>query len=275
MHSLWRWRCFEAGQSLATGAEGVGTQRSVVRGRRGRRGRRVPLAESWSAPGEPSAFGGREAQALDGSGEGEKEGDAPIPKAQECGARSSGLVSQSPSAAAEPHPRGEPCRGRGELRALPGGQDTESKAIPVTAPLGSGLSGFLFGEKTQQNPRRQNGEEERAGLVGPGGGRGALPQPRPEPRAPVRAVPAAGVRKGRRASRLCAPINLPGGRRAGWGLFVTLLPRSPRSPGSGLRRSLPLAAAASAGAICCCRFWRSAIQKQTSSMTTNSYSQMY
>lgn len=78
-----------------------------------------------------------------------------------------------------------------------------------------------------------------------------------------------------RAGCVCPLICRAGGGRAGWGLFVTLLPRSPRSPGSGLRRSFPLAAAASAGAICCCRFWRSAIQKQTSSMTTNSYSQMY
>ena len=106
-----------------------------------------------------------------------------------------------------------------------------------------------------------------------------MPLPRADPQAPARAVPAASVGGESRAGWLCAPINLPGGRAAGgradWGLFVTLLPRSPRSPGSGLRRSLPLAAAASAGAICCCRFWRSAIQKQTSSMTTNSYSQMY
>ena len=114
-------------------------------------------------------------------------------------------------------PTGRGVQGEGQTQALPGGQDTERKAIPVTAPLGAGLSGFLFGEKTQQNPRRQKGEEERAGLVGPGGGPGALPQPQPDPHTPVRAVPAAGVRKGRRAGRLCAPINLPGGRRAAGG----------------------------------------------------------
>lgn len=37
----------------------------------------------------------------------------------------------------------------------------------VTAPPGAGLSGFLFGKKNQQNPKRQEGEEEGAGLAGP------------------------------------------------------------------------------------------------------------
>lgn len=95
-------------------------------------------------------------------------------------------------------------------------------------------------------------------------------------RGPCRGVcppPASG--RGAGPAGCARPSICRAGARAGWGLFVTLLPRSPRSRGSGLRRSLPLAAAASAGAICCCRFWRSAIQKQTSSMTTNSYSQMY
>lgn len=112
-----------------------------------------------------------------------------------------------------PHPRLDECRGRGKLRAPPGGQAAESKAIPVTAPPGTGLSGFLFGEKNPRNLAKQKG-----GKSGPGAAGGTLARvslPWPDPHASARAVPAAGAREGSRAGRLCAPINLPGGRRAG------------------------------------------------------------
>lgn len=259
--------CFEARQSLAFRGEGVGdSKKTCCMREEGPAGKRPPLAASRSAPGEPPALRGCRPEPWPGVGRGGG-GGAVIPRAQGCGARSSGLVSQSPSPARDPHPRAGECRGRGRLH--PGREGRPRRAEPPPSPplRARGCQVSCFGEKNQQNPRQKGRRRERAwrGLAGPG-------RPDPGPRA----VPAASAGAGSRAGRLCAPINLPaGGGRAGWGLFVTLLPRSPRSPGSGLRRSLPLAAAASAGAICCCRFWRSAIQKQTSSMTTNSYSQMY
>lgn len=155
----------------------------------------------------------------------------------------------------------------------------------ITAPLSAGLSGFLFGEENRVKSeeekkkvgKREGREKGSAAYRGLGGGRSASAPSQPSPQGPARGRASLGRSGSRAGPAGCARplICRACGRRAGWGLFVTLLPRSPRSPGSGLRRSLPLAAAASAGAICCCRFWRSAIQKQTSSMTTNSYSQMY
>lgn len=198
--------------------------------------------------------------------------------------RGEGLVSQSPSPAPEPAPTGRGVQEEGQTQGpagragRPGAKTSSSPPLPARGCQVSCLE--RKPSKIQQGKRGVVG----GGKSGPGqvfaSTRTRMPLPRPEPHAPAQASPATGFREESRAGWLCAPINLPGGRRAGggragWGLFVTLLPRSPRSPGSGLRRSLPLAAAASAGAICCCRFWRSAIQKQTSSMTTNSYSQMY
>lgn len=186
---------------------------------------------------------------------------------------------RAPSPAPEPAPTGRELRGEGQTQGLPGGRPAGSKATLVTAPPGAELSGFLFGEK---KPAKIQQGKKGGGKSGPGGAFAAAwtlvprPRPRPEPRGPARRCPPPALGRTAGPAGCARPlICRAGGGRAGWGLFVTLLPRSPRSPGSGLRRSLPLAAAASAGAICCCRFWRSAIQKQTSSMTTNSYSQMY
>lgn len=269
------WGCFEARQSLATGGEGVGTpRRRAVCGRRGPAGegttfgrsRRLQVSLRPSAARWPEPPAGART---------ERRGDAT--PAKECGARSSGLASQSPPGAPEPAPTGRGVQGEGQARAQPPGQAPKRKAILVTAPRSAELSGFLFGEKNRQNPARQKGEEGRAawrGLAGLAAARAPLPRPHRAPLPGPGPPPASG--KGAGPAGCARPSTCrEGGGRAGWGLFVTLLPRSPRSPGSGLRRSLPLAAAASAGAICCCRFWRSAIQKQTSSMTTNSYSQMY
>lgn len=80
---------------------------------------------------------------------------------------------------------------------------------PPPAPC-SDLSGFLFREENQQNPRRQ--KKERVGLLIDLGTSAS------DLHISARAVPAAGVRGGvgeSGAGRLCVPINLPGGRRAG------------------------------------------------------------
>lgn len=217
------------------------------------------------------------AQAPGGSGEGKKEGMHRFlrRRSEEQGMKAWFL--RALLQLRNPHPRVGSAEGGANSGPRREGRAARSKAILVTAPPGAGLSGFLFGEKTQQNPTRRKGWRKEWAWPGLCGSRVAgwpypgpilmpLPGPCPPPAFGERAGPAGCARP---------LICRAGGGRAGWGLFVTLLPRSPRSPGSGLRRSLPLAAAASAGAICCCRFWRSAIQKQTSSMTTNSYSQMY
>lgn len=113
-----------------------------------------------------------------------------------------------------PHLREGERRGRGKLNTLLGGQAGGEKSHPYHAPPGAGLSGFLFGKKTQQHPTRQKGEEEIAGLAGPAAAgcwcpySGLICTPLPGPCPPL----AFGKSW---AGWLCAPINLPGGRWAG------------------------------------------------------------
>lgn len=114
------------------------------------------------------------------------------------------------------HPRVGECRGRGALGALPRGQARRSPAILVTAPPGRGAVRFpVWRGKPSQIPQgKRGGGESGPGLASAAAGT-PVPLPRPDPPAPARAVPAAGVRGASWAGWLCAPINLPGGRRAG------------------------------------------------------------
>lgn len=109
--------------------------------------------------------------------------------------------------------QGQERRGRGN--STPAGR--AGPAAPSHTrhrPPGAGLSGFLFGEINQPNPTRQKGEEERAGLAGPGGAWAPLPRPegrarrwrwgREPGRPAVRAHQSAG---GRRAGGLGAVCN--------------------------------------------------------------------
>lgn len=139
-------------------------------------------------------------------------GEAVVPQAQGCGARPRPGFSE-PVSSSGPAPKGRR-QGEGQTPPRPGGPATQRPATLVTAPPGAGLSGFLFGEINQQNPTRQKGEEERAGLAGPGGAWAPLPRPegrarrwrwgREPGRPAVRAHQSAG---GRRAGGLGAVCN--------------------------------------------------------------------
>lgn len=120
-----------------------------------------------------------------------------------------------------PHRRVGECRGRGKLRALPGGQAGPEQRHPRHRPS---LRGAVRFPVWRENPAKSNKAkgvrwgEERAGLVRVFASTGTrVPLPRPEPHAPAQASPATGFREESRAGWLCAPINLPGGRRAGGG----------------------------------------------------------
>lgn len=194
-------------------------------------------------------------------------------RSAEQGARAWFLRAHSP--APEPAPKGRGVQGEGQTQGPAERAGRREQGQPCHRPSGSWAVRFPVWRETPAKPNRAKrgggksrpeGARRRPGHPYPG----LIHTPLPGPCPPL------AFGKGAGPAGCARPlICREGGGRASWGLFVTLLPRSPRSPGSGLRRSLPLAAAASAGAICCCRFWRSAIQKQTSSMTTNSYSQMY
>lgn len=115
-----------------------------------------------------------------------------------------------------PHPPLGECGGRGKLRALPGGQADGEQSLRCHRPSGRGVVRFpVWKEKPAKSDQARKG----GGRSGPGGAfaaaRTPVPLPRPDSHAPTRAVPAAGVREESRAGWLCAPINLPGGRRAG------------------------------------------------------------
>lgn len=170
--------CFEARQSLAFRGEGVGgSKKTCCMREEGPAGKRPPLAASRSAPGEPPALRGCRPEPWPGVGRGGG-GGAVIPRAQGCGARSSGLVSQSPSPARDPHPRAGECRGRGRLH--PGREGRPRRAEPPPSPplRARGCQVSCFGEKNQQNPTRQKGRRrERAwrGLGAPTPARGPCP----------------------------------------------------------------------------------------------------
>lgn len=107
-------------------------------------------------------------------------------------------------------------KGRGNSGPSLECRPTGSKAILVAAPPGAGLSGFLFGGKPQQNPTRQNEEEARVSLAGPFRGLDAsFPYPGLVRTSLPGPCPPLTFGKRSWAGWLCAPINLPGGRRAG------------------------------------------------------------
>ena len=133
--------------------------------------------------------------------------------------RSEGLVSQSPSPAPEPAPTGRGVQGEGQTQVpagragQPGAKTSSSPPLPER---GCQVSCLERKPSKIQQGKRVGGADRKSG---PGqvfaSARTRVPLPRPEPHAPAQASPATGFREESRAGWLCAPINLPGGRRAG------------------------------------------------------------
>lgn len=124
---------------------------------------------------------------------------------------------RAPCLAQEPTSTVGKRKGRGNSGPCLECRPARSKAILVAAaPPGARLSVFLFGGKPQQNPTRQNEEEERASLAGPSRGLDvSFPYPGLICTSPPGPCPPLTFGERSWADWLCAPINLPGGRRAG------------------------------------------------------------
>lgn len=153
----------------------------------GRRGYRKAWA--WSARGGLSAFGSKAQPVVRMGGDRRSR----IPKARGWKRSLRAWLLRDPSPAQEPTPTIKGVQGEEQLRSCLGQRVLQSKAILVTAPSGSGLSGFLFGE----NQQKTNKAKRERGKGRPGGAFSLtwalVPLLDSDLHIPARAVPTAGV----------------------------------------------------------------------------------
>lgn len=181
-------------------------------------GKNLRLAESWSARGDPSALGCK-AQAPGASGEGENNGVHRLLRrtSEEHRVKAWFLMALAPAQELAPTNRG--ALGEGQLGAMPGVQASREQSHLCRRPSWRRTFRFPVWRRRGGEPAKFNKAKKGGGRRGPGGAfaaaRALVSLLWPDRLAPERAVPAAGVREESRAGWLCAPINLPGGRRAG------------------------------------------------------------